>query len=384
MDIEKIGRIPSVENILKVICDSTGMGFATVARVTNDRWIACAVNDNINFGLGVGGELKVETTLCNEVMGSQKTIAIDYVDQDPIYFDHHTPKFYGLQSYISIPIILKNGDFFGTLCAIDPKPASVNNEKIINMFLLFAELIAFHLDSITTLIETEAKLVEEHKDAEIREQFIAMLGHDLRNPVSAISSAVQLQLRSSLDERNMKLAKIIQDSCIRTRGLIDNMLDFASGRLGGGIKLSFDNAESLEDTLNQVITELRMAYPDRLIESNFRLDNQVKGDNRRIAQLFSNLLGNAITHGDAESPITVRAESDLERFELCVINKGKKISGEAMKHLFKPFSRGKVHNGQEGLGLGLYIANEIANAHKGELLVESSDMETCFTLKVPS
>lgn len=383
-DIEQIGQIPAVENILEVICSSTGMGYAVVARVTENRWIACAVNDKINFGLGIGGELKVETTLCHKVRQFQETVAIDFVDEDPIYFNHPTPKMYGLQSYISIPLILKNGEFFGTLCAIDPRPALVNNEKTINMFKLFAELIAFHLDSMRALSETEAKLIEEQKNAEIREQFIAMLGHDLRNPVNAISNAVQLQLRSTLDERNMKLAKIIQDSTIRTRGLIDNILDFASGRLGGGIKLNFSNSDTLEGTLNQVITELRVAHPDRMIKTDFNLEREIKGDHKRIAQLFSNLLGNAITHGETGSPITVRARTDKTNFELCVINKGKKISSETKKHLFKPFSRGKVHHGQEGLGLGLYIANEIANAHKGKILVDSSDEETCFTLQVPN
>ena len=77
--------------------------------------------------------------------------------------------------------------------------------------------------------------------------------------------------------------------------------------------------------------------------------------------------------------VTAKSESDF--FELCVINKGNKISPETEKHLFKPFSRGKVHLGQEGLGLGLYIASEIANAHKGQILVNSTDEETCFTFK---
>lgn len=382
-DIEQVNQIPAVANILEVICSTTGMGFAAVTRVTEDRWIACAVNDKISFGLGIGEELKVETTLCHQVREFQETIAIDYVDEDPVYFDHHTPKMYNLQSYISIPLILKNGDFFGTLCAIDPKPALVNNEKTVNMFKLFAELIAFNLDSIQTLSETESKLLEEQKNAEIREQFIAMLGHDLRNPVNAISNAVELLFRDSLNERNMRLAKIIQDSTIRTKGLIDNILDFASGRLGGGITLNYENNEKLEDCLKQVITELRIAYPDRLVMTELNLDKEIKADYKRIAQLFSNLLGNAFSHGEKESPIIVKATTKSDHFELCVINKGNKIPTEAKKHLFKPFSRGKVHQGQQGLGLGLYIASEIANAHEGKLVVDSTEKQTCFTLSVP-
>lgn len=383
-DIQDINQIPAVAKILEVICSSTGMGFAAVARVTKDRWVACAVNDKINFGLGIGGELQVETTLCHQVMELRETVAIDNVAEDPIYANHHTPKMYGLQSYISIPLILRNGDLFGTLCAIDPQPALVNNEKTINMFKLFAELIAFHLDSIQDLTEAQTKLSEEHKNTETREQFIAILGHDLRNPVSAISNAVQLMFRSSLDERNSRLAKVIQDSTNRTKGLIDNMLDFASGKLGGGIKLNFENTKDLGETLDQVIDELKMSYPDRLIVTEFDLKDKVKADNKRIAQLFSNLLGNAITHGEKDSPIIVSAKTETDRFELCVINKGIKISDETKKHLFKPFSRGKAHLGQEGLGLGLFIASEIANAHNGKIVVESTDAETCFTLQIPS
>jgi len=382
IEIEQISRIPAVAKILEVICNTTGMGFAALVKVTQDRWIACAVNDKINFGLEVGGELKVETTLCQQVMDGQKEIAIDHVAEDPIYSDHHTPRIYGLQSYISIPLFLTNGDFFGTLCAIDPNPALVNNEKTIGMFKLFAELIAFHLESLQNLSDTQAQLAEEQTNAEIREQFIAILGHDLRNPVGAISSAAQLMLRTSQDEKNLKLAKIIQDSTIRVRGLIDNMLDFASGRLGGGIVLNYHNDNMvLRDILHQIIVELETVYPDREILADLNLNHPIHGDYKRIAQLFSNLLGNAITHGSKESPIMVKAKSEPNLFELCVINKGNKISPETEKHLFKPFSRGKIHEGQEGLGLGLYIANEIANAHKGQILVHSTDEETCFTFR---
>ncbi|SUX48706.1 GAF domain-containing sensor histidine kinase [Chryseobacterium indoltheticum] len=380
-NIKDINQIPAVANILEVICNTTGMGYAVIARVTEDRWIACAVNDKINFGLGVGGELKVETTLCHQVQQFQETVAIDDVDNDPLYSDHHTPKTYGLKSYISIPLILKNGDFFGTLCAIDPRPALVNNEKTINMFKLFAELIAFNLDSMQTLSETKNKLVGEQKNAEVREQFIAMLGHDLRNPVNAISISAQVLLRSTLEDRNMKLAKIIQDSAMRTKGLIDNILDFASGRLGGGIKLNYENSETLASTLHQVVDELEIVYPDRVILTDFNLNQEIKGDYKRIAQLFSNLLGNAITHGEKETPVIVEAKTRSNHFELCVINKGTKISSEAKKYLFVPFSRGKVHQGQEGLGLGLFIANEIAKAHDGKLSLESTDEQTCFTFE---
>ena len=140
-------RIAAVPTILEVVCRTTGMGFAAVARVTEDRWIACAVRDEIAFGFAPGGELKVETTICDEIRDSRQAVVIDHVAEDLQFRDHHTPKMYCFQSYLSMPIVLPDGTFFGTLCAIDPRPAKLNNPAIVGMFRLFAELIAFHLDA---------------------------------------------------------------------------------------------------------------------------------------------------------------------------------------------------------------------------------------------
>ena len=123
-DIERVNRIPIVPNMLEVIIRTTGLRFAAIARVTEDRWIACSVRDEINFGLESGGELQIKTTLCDEVRQSKELIVINHVAEDEAYRNHQTPKMYGFQSYISVPIFLKDGNFFGTLCAIDPDPAA--------------------------------------------------------------------------------------------------------------------------------------------------------------------------------------------------------------------------------------------------------------------
>jgi PAS domain S-box-containing protein len=134
------------------------MRFAAVARVTEDRWLACAVRDGIALGLEPGGELDVRSTLCQEVGVCGRTIAIDHVSEDPDFRDHHTPKQYGFQSYISAPI-LRRGEFFGTLCALDPEPARPRDPAISATFELFAELIGRHLDTEASLLRSAA-LVE--------------------------------------------------------------------------------------------------------------------------------------------------------------------------------------------------------------------------------
>lgn len=381
-DIDAIGRIDAVPTILDVVCRVTGMGFAAVARVTEERWVACRVLDAIDFGLGPGGELAVATTICNEIRQSGEAVVIDHVSEDDVYCGHPTPAQYGFQSYISMPIVRSDGSFFGTLCAIDPRPARLRNPETIGMFTLFAELIAAQLDADERVQRTEQHLLEERNLAELREQFIAVLGHDLRNPVAAIGAGARMLGDTPLNERATLIVSLIQGSVVRMVGIIDNLLDFARGRLGGGISIS-RTPEQLEPVLRQVIAELRSVAPDRAIEADFDLLDPVPSDPQRLGQLFSNLLGNALTHGAANAPVRVKATARDGVFELSVANAGTPIPESEMQSLFLPFSRGKSRPNQMGLGLGLYIASEIARAHGGHIAAASSPDETRFTFRMP-
>jgi signal transduction histidine kinase len=381
-EVSIFSKIPAVDSILEVICRITGMGFAAVARVTEERWIACAVKDNIGFGLLPGGELDIKTTICHEIEQNKHTVVIDHVAVDEQYSAHHTPLIYGFQSYISTPITLSGNRFFGTLCAIDPNPANLNTPETVGMFKLFADLIAFHLNALEQIELSTINLLEEQKTSELRDQFIAILGHDLRNPVGAIRNSAQLLLRMPLDERALRLANLIQDSSYRITGLIENVLDFARGRLGEGITLNLTEKAPLESALGQVVTELKAIWPGRSIDIEFKLREDVKCDAVRIAQLFSNILGNALTYGRADQPVTVKVKSDNGTLVISVANCGDKIPDSKIARLFQPFSRGSEENKKDGLGLGLYIASEIARAHRGTLDVVSTDQQTCFTLTI--
>lgn len=383
-EVDRINAIPIINTILEVISGYTGMGFVAVARVTKQQWLACAVKDQINFGLLPGEQLALETTICKEIEIHHEQVIIEHVDKDPKYNKHHTPITYGFQSYISTPIFLTDGSFYGTLCAIDPNPAQLNTPKTIGMFTLFANLISVHLSAMNQLELTKTELQEEKETSLLREQFIAVLGHDLRNPVSAISNSAQLLMRTVKDERSLRLARIIKDSTYRVTGLIDNVMDFARGRLGQGINLDLKATTDIELVLQHVVAELRMISPDKKIITHFKLDEPVICDSKRIAQLFSNLLGNAISHGFSDLPIYVNAVSNDREFILCVSNSGAKIPEEIVERLFMPFTRGLAGRYKEGLGLGLYICSEIVKAHQGTITVTSTAKETCFTVCLPT
>jgi signal transduction histidine kinase len=382
-DLSAIAGIAAVPTILEVVCSTTGMGFAAVARVTEDRWVACCVRDEIAFGLQPGSELKVETTICNEIRENRQAVIIDHVAEDPVFSRHHTPAIYGFQSYISMPIVLPNGVLFGTLCAIDRRPARLNRPAIIGMFQLFADLIAFHLDANQRLQTSAADLLDIRKSAELREQFIAVLGHDLRNPLASISAGTRLLLKTPLDAESKSIINLMQNSVSRMSGIIDNVLDFARGRMGRGLKLEEEDAEAAGAILTQVIAELRLSHPDRIIDMDIAEMPRMRCDRSRLGQLLSNLLANALTHGAPGRPVRVAAAVHGDTFELSVANEGAEIPPETIKDLFRPFFRG-ARASQNGLGLGLYIASEIARAHKGSLTVVSSPEETRFTFRMPA
>jgi signal transduction histidine kinase len=382
-DVADIGRIPAIEKMLEVICRTTRMGFAAVARVTSDRWIACAVRDEIGFGLKPGGELDVKTTICDEIRATGRSVVIDHVAMDPLFCDHHTPAKYGIQSYISVPITLPDGRFFGTLCAIDPRPNKLNTPETLGMFELFASLIAFHLDAQDLVAHSEKALLDERASAELREQFIAVMGHDLRSPLSAISNAAAVLGKTNIDERAGNAVPIIQRSAARMRDLIENVMDLARGRLGGGLSLDRRTVTTLGNELQHVVDEQRTSFPDRLIDADIHIDRPVNCDPRRMAQLAANLTANALTHGDATAPVKVVARIAGEVLELSVANRGEPIPAAWMARLFQPFARGGARPGQEGLGLGLYIASQIAREHGGVLEVASTAEETRFTLRMP-
>jgi len=382
-DIDAIGRIDAVPMILDVVCRVTGMRFAAVARVTEDRWVACRLLDNIDFGLQPGGELKVETTLCNQIRQTREAVVIDNVAEDTAFRDHPTPAIYGLQSYISMPILHKDGRFFGTLCAIDPLPARLKNPETIGMFKLFAELIAAHLDSDDKLRNSGAALRQERHLSELREQFIAVLGHDLRNPLAAIAGGVSVIGRTKLEEKATRLVPMIQASVARMSNLINDVLDFARGRLGDGLTLSRRLCD-IEPVLAHVVAELRSSQPERGIETEFLLDAPVDCDPERLSQVLSNLLANALTYGAPDRPVIVRASIGESGFELSVSNAGDPIPPLALENLFQPFERGAVKPSQQGLGLGLYITSQIGKAHGGSLTASSTPAETRFTFRMPA
>jgi signal transduction histidine kinase len=376
-DIASIQSIGSVPTILKAVAELTGLGFVCVARVTQDSWHSCAVLDQLEFGLNVGDSLDVTTTICEEVRDNNAAVIIDNVPENDQYRDHHTPRIYGFQSYFSIPLYRPDGAYFGTLCGLDPKPAALTKPSIQNTLMLFAELISRQLVNEVRINASESALSDALETSQLREQFIAVLGHDLRTPLGALLNGTEL-LRHHATPAAVPVLNRMRRSIERIAGLIDDVLDFTRGRMGGGISLNMRHEKALHLTLAQVVEELRAAHADRQIIAVLPADLSLLCDAARMGQLLSNLLKNALVHGSQSEPVHVRASQVNGIFELAVSNQGSPISREVVAKLFKPFWRAQGQSPSEGLGLGLFIVSEIAKSHGGTLDVVSSDTTTSF------
>ncbi len=373
-DVRTIGQMATVPTILEAVARTTGLRFAAVARVTDNNWTACAVLDHLGFGLRPGGELQVETTICNEIRQHQRPVVFNQASTHPQFRSHPTPKLYGFESYISIPIVRASGEFFGTLCALDPLPAKLEDANVVRTLELFAQLIAANLDTAEQLERSAQELLAERDSALLREQFISILGHDLRNPLNSAWMAAEVLARKLGDSPQAPMVAILKRSCSRMAGLVDNLMDFARAKLGGGIPLSLTQSATLAADLEQVVAEARATSPGRDIRASIAIAEPVLCDSPRMAQLFTNLLMNAVTHGDPAQPVIVTASSAGGVFELEVANSGPAIPLAQLSRLFEPFTRASDFSGS-GLGLGLFIAAAIAKAHNGRIEVVSSTAE---------
>jgi signal transduction histidine kinase len=383
-DIATINRISAVPAILQVVTEMTGMRFAAVARVTPNSWTACAVLDNLGFGLKPGGELDLVTTLCFESMNSQLPILIDKASQDPQYHDHPTPRIYRFESYFTIPVYRTDGRFFGSLCALDPEPATLKNTSIQATLESFSRLLSLQIEAEEKLEQAQSELALAREHAELREQFIAVLGHDLRNPLFAMTTAADRLLCKYPTPQTLDLVQHIKTCGLRASQLVEDVLDFARGRLGSGIPVLLSPCPDLTQVLEHVISEVRHIYPERQIDSAIGSLESIECDSSRLAQLLSNLLANAIAHGSATGPVLITGTTQNAMFALSVTNQGQPIPAEALQHLFQPYSRPANNTPQAGLGLGLYIASQIALSHNGRLSVMSDELHgTTFTFTMP-
>ncbi|MCP3098233.1 PAS domain S-box protein [Myxococcus sp. K15C18031901] len=235
---------------------------------------------------------------------------------------------------------------------------------------------------------TERRSVEQEarRRAEFEQLLIGIVGHDLRNPISAITMAsTTLLRREDLDERQRKVLGRILSSAERATRMLRDVLDFTQARLGGGIPMQ-PRPLDLHELTRQVVDEVRLAYPERQLDLVCLGDGAGSWDPDRLAQVITNLVSNAINYSPEPCPVLVRTHGTRGAVSLCVHNMGAPIPAELVPRLFEPMKRAERLDARDGrgLGLGLFIVKHIVDAHGGRLRVRSSEQDgTLVTVRLP-
>lgn len=397
--VQRVQRIPMVSTMLEVICKSTGMGFAAVARVTENNWLACSVRDEINFGLQPGGELEIATTICNEIRQSRKAVVINHVTENEFFCSHPTPAMYGFQSYISVPIILNDGEMFGTLCAIDPRPADVENKKTIGMFQLFAQLLAFHLQTVDELEESNKSIqalnteLAHARDENRQYQYIS--SHNLQEPLRKLRIFSSLLAESGGDDnRTRHLAEKINSSAQRFSMMIKDLSEFSHLN---DIKGGFEPVN-----LNQVITDVCLQLEEQVHFQHARVQTEtlpvIPGITIQLEQLFFHLIHNSLKFAQDGRPpvITINAakndqhqitggpDTGKEFLHIAYADNGRGIDASQLERVFDMFSKLDASHDFKSEGIGLAYCRKIIRNHGGTITAKSQPGKgTTFHILLP-
>jgi signal transduction histidine kinase len=354
-----VARIEAIPPLLRLAAELAGGRVALLVEVSDSAWIASAVQDRSHGGAEASGEPACAAPLR---VGSATGFDVD--------------------SRFHTPVVLASGRKFGLLCALDAL-SSAPDARLVAMFGHVSEVIAMQLDQLDSRDLEQGVALDERSAGVLREQFIAILGHDLRNPLQAIYMSSDTLTRSDVP-RVATIAARIKTNARRMALLIDDVLDFARGRLGGGIDIELTEVVNINGGIATVVQELQTAHPEREIVSSIDVDRPVSCDLGRIQQVVSNLLGNALTHGRTDSPIRVTARVAADDMLVEVWNDGAPIPPGSIERMFEPFWRHSKSASLNGLGLGLYICSQIVRAHHGKISVTSSTgAGTQFTVLLP-
>jgi PAS domain S-box-containing protein len=268
------------------------------------------------------------------------------------------------------------GGFYN--CTVEPMRDE--NGMISGLMVVAADVS----DQVQARRDAEASLVLQRRTDELRELVLGMVSHDLRTPLSAISIGASLMLkRGELSDADAKVAARIARSADRMTHMVNQLLDFTRARLRGGITIDPKICD-LAIICNEVISELQMTHPARSLR--FESEGSVLGnwDRERLAEIVSNLIGNALRHGSADGPVEMRLRDEDGWALLEVHNVGAPIPPDQMPLLFEPFRRANERTRTISLGLGLYITREIVRAHGGRITATSGEATgTTFTVTLP-
>jgi len=376
--LELLASLDSVAALLRVVCDISGLGVAIVAEVTEERWIACAVEDRVAFGLRPGVELDLTSTLCNHVRSSHDAVIISDVAHNPTYCDHPAPGLYGWKSYLSVPVFRPNGTFFGTLCAFDPQPAPrLEQRAVIETLEGFARLLGELLAREEQRREETPGPRDEGDLQTLREQLLVLFEQELQPPLEALATSTLHADSADAQHWRAEARRLAERSA--------EAADFVRARLGHGLPLKPALVDGVNERLVELIATLQARFPDQAFRSELPpLPAALRLDLSRLLQAMAALLEQAASHGEASGEIVLRGLIAERSYQLEVESNAAALDPATLGQLFQPALIPVDTPQPDRLDLGLYLAREIARGHGGSLVARLERGRQRFILTLPT
>lgn len=373
---------PEIDDVLSALAGVSGMPSVLLTHVDDVHWKVWAslTPDGPDELATRGEELPVSKSYCREVCETNAPVVVSDAQWDERFRDHPAFRELGVVSYVGVPFRVGNGPALGALCAFDRRP-HVGLDRVVPLFELLSRLLSHELRWAGEARSSLAALQQESEIAAARERFLATVAHDLRTPLSAIRMSAHLVVRQAhmVDRVMSGIARVLH-AADRMARLIDDLLDFARGRLGAGIPIVPESISDVRRFLGELLEEASAAFAGRPMRWSIDLDDDVHvaWDRDRIAQCVENLVGNACEHGAPDTPVTIGIRASDRDVLVEIVNGGEIIPGRLSN--VDPFG---PRASRRGLGLGLFIADRVARAHGGALTLSSSGGETHTLLSLP-
>lgn len=353
--MQTVDTIRDMQGVLHAVTEATGLDTAIFSRIERERWCAQAVLDRGGFGIQPGDIHRLSEMMCHQVRLALAPIAVCDLPHDGRFQNHPTYRKFGARAYIGVPVQFDDGTFVGTLSALS-RQARPGADSAVPLMTLLGQLIAHELQLVDQARHTEDRLTREQSTAEERERFLALVAHDLRNPLSAIRLNAELLAKQAGPEQRAVTERILAVTARMCR-LIDDLLDLSRGRLGSGVVIRLRQVEP-GPFLSARLAEIRTANPGvALVVEQSELPARTDAwDPDRVAQILDNVVGNAIQHGEQE-PVQVWIRVNGDNCEIDVINGGPAIPDD--------------------------ISHQIALAHGGDITAKTREGHTCLRVTLP-
>jgi signal transduction histidine kinase len=306
-----------------------------------------------------------------------------HASANPEFAEHQTPRLYGLESYISVPILRASGEFFGTLCAIDPLPSRVEAPETLQMMELFAELIGAQLESDERTALSQAALHTALDVAKLRERFINEVSDDLKAPIQAlVMDAYLIRTTPGLDATTRARVVDMEASLWRMASVVDGIFDFAHDKLVASAPLTRTPPGTLTVELQRVLSQVVSAHPHRALATSVRIDAEVDCDPARLGQLLVHLALNVLRHVGERETVSIDVVTTGDALVLGVQAPGLALSGDELDTVAGPLAARTV-TGDGARAWDFFIPGEIARAHAGRIEVTPAVGGTRLSFVMP-